>query len=111
MIAHLSCSISCWANENNCISPTGEVKKINDSVYISYDDLKIVNSKLIELNYEKEINTKLRHIVTNDSVIIENHIKLYNNLNKDCNKYVKQRNIYFGIAIVGIITSIILLVK
>ena len=51
MIALLSYSINLYAN-NYHIPSTGEVVR-EDSVLISYNDLKVVNGKLIELKYEK----------------------------------------------------------
>lgn len=110
MIALLSCFINCSASDNQ-ILPTGDIVECDDSVKISYDDLRIVNSKLIELNYEKQINIKLRHIISNDSVIIDNHIKLYTDLNKEHQKIIKQRNIAFGVGLIGLITAIIFIAK
>lgn len=116
MIALLSCSINLYAN-NYHISSTGEVIK-EDSVLISYNDLKVVNSKLIELKYEKETNNILRTIIRNDSFIIDtltiDNIRLTSEiqtLNKSNKKYKKQRNAGFGIGIVGIITTILMLIK
>ena len=116
MIALLSCSINLYANDYH-ISSTGEVIK-EDSVLISYNDLKVVNSKLIELKYEKETNNILRKIILNDSLSIDtlttDNIRLISNvqtLNKSNKKYKKQRNVGFGIGIVGIITTIFMLIK
>ena len=116
MIVLLSCSINLYANDYH-ISSTGEVVQ-EDSVLISYNDLKVVNGKLIELKYEKETNTILRTIIRNDSLIIDTLIfdntRLTNKvqiLNKSNKKYKKQRNIGFGIGIVGIITTIFMLIK
>ena len=115
-IVLLNCSTNLYAN-NYHISSTGEVID-KDSIYISYTDLKIVNSKLIELKYEKETNTVLRKIIKNDSIIIDtliiNNNKLTSdiqNLHKVNNKYKKQRNIGFGVGIAGIITTIFMLIK
>ena len=116
MIALLSCSINLYANDYH-ISSTGEVIK-KDSVFISYNDLRTVNCKLIELKYEKETNNILRTIIRNDSLIIDtltiDNIRLISNvqtLNKSNKKYKKQRNVGFGIGIVGIITTILMLIK
>lgn len=116
MIALLSCSINLYAN-NYHISSTGEIVQ-EDSVLISYNDLKVVNGKLIELKYEKETNNVLRTIIRNDSLIIDtltiNNIRLNSEvktLNKSNNKYKKQRNVGFGIGIVGIITTILMIIK
>ena len=116
MIALLSCSINLYAS-NYYISSTGEVVQ-EDSVLISYNDLKVVNGKLIELKYEKETNNILRTIIRNDSLIIDtltvDNFKLTSEvqtLNKSNKKYKKQRNVGFGIGMVGIITTIFMLIK
>ena len=116
MIALLSCSINLYANDYH-ISSTGEVVK-QDSIYISYSDLKIVNSKLIELKYEKETNTILRKIIKNDSIIIDTLIVNNNKLTSDIqnlykvnNKYKNQRNIGCGIGVCSIFTIILMLLK
>ena len=116
MIALLSYSINLYANDYH-ISSTGEVVQ-EDSVLISYNDLKVVNGKLIELKYEKETNNVLRTIIRNDSLIIDtltiNNLRLTSDvqiLNKSNKKYKKQRNIGFGIGIAGIITTILILIK
>ena len=116
MIALLSCSINLYANDYH-ISSTGEVTE-EDSVSISYTDLKIVNSKLIELKYEKETNNILRTIIRNDSLIIDtltiNNIRLTSDiqkLNKSNKKYKKQRNVGFGVGIIGIIITSLMLIK
>ena len=116
MIALLSCSINLYANDYH-ISSTGEVVK-EDSVLISYNDLKVVNSKLIELKYEKETNNILRTIIRNDSLSIDtlttDNIILISNvqtLNKSNKKYKKQRNAGFSIGIAGIIATILMLIK
>lgn len=105
MIALLSYSTSCWADD---YSLTGEV---SDSVLISYDDLRTVNGKLIELEYTKSINAKLRQVISNDSIIINDYTKLNKNLKADCSKAIRQRNICFGVAVIAIICSIVLAVK
>ena len=116
MIVLLSYSINLYASDYH-ISSTGEVTE-EDSVSISYTDLKIVNSKLIELKYEKETNSILRTIIRNDSLIIDTLIfdntRLTNKvqtLNKTNKKYKKQRNVGFSVGIIGIITTILILIK
>lgn len=116
MIALLSYSINLYANDYH-ISSTGEVVQ-EDSVLISYNDLKVVNSKLIELKYEKETNNILKSIIRNDSLIIDtlviDNTKLNSNiqtLNKTNKKYKKQRNAGFGIGIIGIVATIFMLIK
>lgn len=109
-IALLCCSISSFANNNN-IPSTGEVVNRDDSVLIAYDDIRIVNSKLIELEYEKQINENLRTIVSNDSTLIDRYATINKNLNEDCKRAIHQRNVCFGVGVVAILTSILLLVK
>ena len=116
MIALLSCFINLYAN-NYHIPSTGEVVR-EDSVLISYNDLKVVNGKLIELKYEKETNNVLRTIIRNDSLIIDtltvDNLRLTSEvqtLNKSNKKYKKQRNVGFGIGIAGIITTILISIK
>lgn len=92
--------------------PTGEVVEQTDSVMIAYDDLRIVNSKLVELDYEKQINANLRQVVANDSIIINDYNATNTRLNQDCKKYIRQRNIAIGGGIfITILGTILLLVK
>lgn len=116
MIVLLNYSINSYSDTINN-SSTGELEQ-KDSVFISYDDLRTVNSKLIELKYEKETNNILRNIIRNDSLIIDtltiDNLRLTSEvktLNKSNKKYKKQRNVGFGIGIVGIITTIFMLIK
>ena len=116
MIVLLGCFINSYGNTINN-SSTGELEQ-KDSVFISYDDLRTVNCKLIELKYEKETNNVLRNIIRNDSLIIDtlttDNIRLISNiqtLNKSNKKYKKQRNVGFGIGISGIIATILMLIK
>ena len=116
MIVLLGCFINSYGNTINN-SSTGELEQ-KDSVFISYDDLRTVNCKLIELKYEKETNTILRKIIKNDSIIIDtliiNNNKLTSdiqNLHKLNNKYKKQRNIGFGVGVCSIFTIILMLLK
>ena len=110
MIVLLGCSINLLANNTNIDNfhlSTGEVVQFKDSVLISYDDLRLVNSKLIELKYEKQINMNLRNIISNDSIVIQNYQVINEKINKDCKKAIRQRNIMFGSAIVLFITTLI----
>lgn len=111
MIALLGCSTNLLANDVDNL-PTGEVVEKTDSVMIAYDDLRIVNSKLVELDYEKQINANLRQVVANDSIIINNYNAINTRLNQDCKKYIRQRNIAIGGGIfITILGTILLLVK
>lgn len=95
MIVLLSCSID-LSGSNPYIPSTGELVN-QDSVNVSIDDLRIVNSKLVELKYEKEANKVLRDIVHNDSCIIDNNNKTINQLKDKVKKVTKQRNM-IGVA-------------
>ena len=115
-IALLSCFINLYANDYH-ISSTGEVVQ-EDSVLISYNDLKVVNGKLVELKYEKKTNNILRIIIRNDSLVIDtltiDNLRLtteVQTLNKSSKKYKKQRNVGFGIGIAGIVATIFMLIK
>jgi hypothetical protein len=95
------------ANEGDTISSTGR----QDSVLIAYDDLRKVNVKLVELNYEREINEHLRTIVYNDSIAIDNLKSGINRISADADKRVKkakkERNIAGGVGIIAIVLLII----
>ena len=66
---------------------------------------------MIELKYEKEINSNLRNIIINDSVIIDELnntiVKNENIYKKNISKVKKERNISYGISIGSIILFII----
>ena len=95
MIVLLSCSID-LSGSNQYIPSTGELVD-KDSVNVSIDDLRIVNSKLVELKYEKEANKILRNIVHNDSCIIADNDKTIDKLKTKVKKVTKQRNM-IGVA-------------
>lgn len=85
----------------------GEVEQTDSLILIPIDAIKVANSKMIELQYEKEINSNLRQIITNDSIVI-------NNLNKNIEfeqlkskKYKRQRNFISSIGIGTIILYIV----
>lgn len=105
MIALLSYSTS-WCQSNVSLSSTGEQCGKSDSVLISYDDIRVVNSKLIQLKYEKEINDSLRVIIKNDDKIIKEYNNNIKSLNANINKTIKQRNI-IGLGGLIIITTLI----
>lgn len=113
MIALLGYSTNLYASNqvDSLKLSTGEVFIPEDSVLISYDDLRIVNSKLIQLDYEKQINTNLRTIIKNDSIVIKDYKLLNNRISKSCKKAVRQRNVAIGAGVLFFISSILLLVK
>lgn len=95
MIVLLSCSID-LSGSNPYIPSTGELVN-QDSVSVSIDDLRIVNSKLVELKYEKEANKVLRDIVHNDSIIMVDNDRSIRQLRTKVKKVTKQRNM-IGVA-------------
>jgi len=107
MIALLSYSMNSLANNSDTIPSTGR----QDSVLIAYDDLRKVNSKLVELEYEKEINSNLKNIICNDSIAINalssKIAKMEREHNKQIKQVKKQRNIAGGIGIISIILLVI----
>ena len=105
MIALLSYSTS-WCQSNVSHSSTGEPCGKSDSVLISYDDIRVVNAKLIQLKYEKEINDSLKVIIKNDDKIIKEYNNNIKSLNTNINKAIKQRNI-IGLGGLIIITALI----
>lgn len=108
MIVLLSCSINSLGTETDTIPSTGR----EDSILISYDDLRIVNSKLIELEYEKKTNKELKTICRSDSVIISSLRRgidrITNDANNDIKKYKKQRNF---ISAFGLGTLVLLIIS
>ena len=113
MIALLGYSTNSYAsNSTDYLNlSTGELVIPEDSVLISYNDLRIVNSKLIQLDYEKQINANLRTIIKNDSIVIKDYKLLNDRISKNCKKAVRQRNITIGAGVLFFISSILLLVK
>lgn len=109
--------MNCYANDNieecndSTYLSTGKLNNLDDSVLIAYDDLRIVNAKLIELDYEKQINTNLRAIIKNDSIVIERYNNITETLSKDCKKAIKQRNILIGGGALLFVSLVISLLK
>lgn len=70
----LSCSTS-WCQSElddpdyNYTFPMGEVESI-DSVLVPISAIRIAIAKMVELNYEKEINATLRECIQTDSLLI-----------------------------------------
>lgn len=113
MIALLSYSTNLYASNpiDSLNLSTGKIVTPEDSVLISYNDLRIVNSKLIQLDYEQQINANLRTIIKNDSIIIKDYQVLNDRISKSRKKAVRQRNIAIGTGVLFFISSILLLVK
>ena len=70
---------------------------------------------MTELKYEKEINSNLRQVVYNDSLIIDELKYEVDNCNTICDYKVKkikrQRNIFFCTTIVAALVSLLVLIK
>ena len=114
MIVLLSCSMNSLGSNYQYNSSTGGLKQDSlrtDSVLIAYSDLRKVNAKLIELDYEKEINRNLRSIISNDSLVISAYDTRIAKINADYQKRIKkikkQRNVIAGAGIVSVILLII----
>lgn len=83
----------------------------NDSIKISYCDLKKVNAKLVELEYEKKINANYKEIVRNDSISISSLRNKLLSVDRDYDRAIKnvkrERNILAGISVSSIILLIL----
>lgn len=79
----------------------------NDSVLVSYNDLKKANIKMIELKYERLKNSKLSEIINRDSVIISNYQTVVTSKSKRIKKLKFERNLFGGIGIGAIIVLLI----
>ena len=114
MIALLSYSTNLLASDDATNSSTGGFKQdslTTDSVLIAYDDLRKVNVKLIELDYERQINKKYKEIISNDSVAISGLrsriIRIDSDYSRNIRNIKTQRNVASGIGIGAIILLII----
>lgn len=106
MIVLLSYSTS-WCQNKVTIPFTGVVEQGDTLIEVPISTIKIANSKMVELKYQKQINAGLKEIVLNDSIIIkglQNNIAVEQNKSK---KYKKQRNIVGGTGIGLLILLII----
>ena len=108
MIVLLSCSTSLSSRGQTINSSTGGFT--DDSVKVAINDLRKANIKLIQLDYEKDINKNLRQIIVNDSILAEQARQRYILLDRSCKKIKKQRNIAYcssGVAIILLILSLL----
>lgn len=109
----LSCSLSYAQNDSISFSSKRGIEQ-SDSVLIPVNLIKVANGKMIELEYEKEINQNLVQIVHNDSIIIGAFRDSINNTQIRCGEEVKkvkrQRNIIGGSLGASTLVSIILLI-
>lgn len=109
MIVLLSCSTS-WCQNKHTIPFTGVLEQGDTLIEVPISTIKIANSKMVELKYQKEINANLRQVVANDSIIIAG---LKNNVLYEQNKakeYKKQRNIAGGAGIGALLVAILALI-
>ena len=79
----------------------------NDSVLVSYNDLRNANAKMIELKYTREINSKLKDIIRNDSIIQVKQANIINTTNKKVKRFKNERNVFAGVSIISILAVII----
>lgn len=82
-------------------------RDIQDSIKVSIDDIRKVNSKLIQLDYEKQINNNLRQVIVNDSIIAEQTRQECLLLRRTSRKIKVQRDASIGAAIVLLIMYLI----
>ena len=118
MTALLICSINLLGSEVNDSVQQSLLRgaRAQDSAKVSYDDLRIVNSKLIELEYLKVENNILKQVHSTDSIIIklknnniEHYKNIYNTKSKQYNKVKFQRDIAIGSTGVSIVALILML--
>ena len=99
---HIYDSISCYSDT---------IIKHCDSVIVSVDALRIANTKMIELKYEKEINANLQEVIRVDSVLISsfesNLFAIKKQAKEEIDNMKKQRN--KAIAIGSASSSILLI--
>lgn len=103
----------CQSNFNDSILLTGEEMQ-TDSVLVPISALRVANTKMIELQYEKEINKNLQYIIQNDSLLIDDvstnlsacEVE-YNEKDAEVKEMKKQRNIAIG---AGSCTSLLFLI-
>lgn len=109
-IALLSYSTSwCQTNRTPTLSLTGELQ--SDTICIPIELLKVANAKMVELDYEKQINQSLREVVYNDSIVIadlcnsieHNEVVYTTNINK----VETQRNVAIGTSAILLVLFII----
>ena len=122
MIVVLNCSTSWCQNksvkggvEPDILPSTGVEEQTDTIVSIPISFIKVANSKMIELKYEKEINANLREIIYNDSLIIDELKYEVNNCadftKQKVKKFKRQRNILIGTTIGAAALSLLLLLK
>lgn len=93
MIVLLSYSTNLLGSNDVAAMPSTGIVNPDDSVLIAYDDLRIANSKMIELEYEKEKNTLLKNALAIDSILLETQNQVIHETQHYKDKAIKQRNI------------------
>ena len=88
------------SSSTGCVCP-------DDSVLVSYNDLRNANAKMIELKYTKEANSKLKDIIRNDSIIQVKQANVINTTNKKVKRFKNERNVFAGVSIISILAVII----
>lgn len=110
-IVLLSYSTS-WSRNEYCISLTGvEQQTLEDSVLVPISALKQANAKMIELKYEKEINTNLRQVIANDSIIINEYNNKLNNSERKSLQYKRKAKVASGVSAGLLVLLIFSLIK
>ena len=93
----------------SCYSDT--IIKHCDSVIVSVDALRIANTKMIELKYQKEINANLQEVIRVDSMLISsfesNLFAIKKQAKEEIDNMKKQRN---KAIVIGSASSSILLI-
>ena len=110
MIVLFSCFINLSESKSYSITSSTGVVDSNDSVLIAYDDLRIANSKMIELKYEKEKNNLLQFQVQLDSILLQSKDEVIKEVQDNKKEVVKQRNIVAisaGTFLVALLTLLI----
>ena len=101
--------MNCYSDDTYQHSSTGEV--IEDSILISYDDIRVVNGKLVELEYEKDVNNKLRKVIQNDKRMMATTDSIANLLVYRNRKLKKDKKVLGGALVVTLVAFIVALFK
>ena len=110
-IVLLSYSTS-WSRNEYYISFTGvEQQALEDSVLVPISALRQANAKMIELKYEKEINTNLRQVIANDSIIINEYNTKLNNSERKSLQYKRKAKVASGVSAGLLVLLIFSLIK
>ena len=91
------------------IPSTGEVS--DDSVLVSINDIRIANSKMLELVYVQKVNELLQEHLDNDSVIISNleneMVSVKKKYSDNVKEIKRQRNIFGGVSIISLLLLVL----